>query len=179
MKADSNADPTATENFHAGELSAQQRWGTPGLWDQARAQQLLWHSIPEVFHPRIEAASFFFLSTSARDGSCDCSFKGGGPGLIRMLATDRLAFSDIDGNGAFMSLGNIMQNRQVGLLLIDFNDGTRLRVNGHAAILDGADATELFPEAARAVLVDIDLVVPNCNRNVPRLIPVESEGAPA
>ena len=115
MKADSNADPTATENFHAGELSAQQRWGTPGLWDQARAQQLLWHSIPEVFHPRIEAASFFFLSTSARDGSCDCSFKGGGPGLIRMLATDRLAFSDIDGNGAFMSLGNIMETCGVTL----------------------------------------------------------------
>ena len=164
-------DTSATENFHAGELSAQERWGTPGLWDRARAQQLLWAGIPDVFHARIEAAPFFFLSTAGADGSCDCSFKGGGPGLVRMLAEDRMAFSDIDGNGAFMSLGNIMENPHVGLLLIDFNDGTRLRVNGRARIIEGTAAAELFAEAPRAVLVDIDLVVPNCNRNVPRLVP--------
>jgi len=55
--------------------------------------------------------------------------------------------------------------------LIDFNDGTRLRVNGRARIIEGTAAAELFAEAPRAVLVDIDLVVPNCNRNVPRLVP--------
>jgi uncharacterized protein len=164
-------DTIGTQTFHPGELNAQDRWGMPGLWDQARSQQLLWHGIPEVFHARIEAAPYFFLSTSGVDGSCDCSFKGGGPGLIRMLAEDRMAFSDIDGNGAFMSLGNIMENPHVGILLIDFNDGTRLRVNGRAKIVDGAAATDLFAEAPRAVLVDIDLVVPNCNRNVPRLVP--------
>jgi hypothetical protein len=179
MAANVCTDTMVIEDFHPGEVTAQRRWGTPGLWDPARARQLLWHAIPEVFHTRIEAAPFFFLSTAALDGSCDCSFKGGGPGLIRMLATDRMAFPDFDGNGAFMSLGNIMVNPQVGLLLIDFNDGTRLRVNGHASILEGAAAAEIFPDAPRAVLVEIDLAVPNCNRHIPRLVPAVTEQVPA
>jgi hypothetical protein len=33
-----------------------------------------------------------------------------------------------------MSLGNILQNPQVGCLFIDFSDGARLRVNGRASI---------------------------------------------
>ncbi|MDA1098813.1 MAG: hypothetical protein O2967_07485 [Proteobacteria bacterium] len=66
------------EDFHPGEVTAQRRCGTPGLWDRTRAQQLLWHAMPEVFHAGIEAAPFFLLSAAARAGGCDCSFKGGG-----------------------------------------------------------------------------------------------------
>src|SRR4030065_513785 len=78
--------------FHAGELDAQQRWGNPELWTEARIGQLIWNSIPEPIHARIEAAPFFFLATSSSDGRCDCSFKGGGPGLVKVLTPSRLAF---------------------------------------------------------------------------------------
>ena len=69
------------EPFHRGELAAQQRWRTADLWDTARKDRLLWDHIPGHLLARVEAAPFFFLATSAPDGSCDCSFKGGGPGL--------------------------------------------------------------------------------------------------
>ncbi len=105
--------------FHEGEQAAQQRWQTTDLWDAARKARLLWDHIPEAFQARIEAAPFFFLATSSPDGRCDCSFKGGGPGLIRLLDAWRFAFPDFDGNGAFMSLGNILLNPQVGCLFID------------------------------------------------------------
>ncbi len=64
-------------HFHNGELDAQERFGDPEIWDQARQTQLLWRSIPEVFHDRLETAPFFFLATSDAKGNCDCSFKGG------------------------------------------------------------------------------------------------------
>ncbi len=160
--------------FHQGELNAQQRWNTVDVWDKARRKQLLWRAIPEEFIPRIAAAPFFFLATSNDQGACDCSFKGGGPGLIKILSPQQFAFPDFSGNGAFMSLGNILVNPQVGCLFIDFNDGGRLRINGRATIFEGSQASDLFPSAKRAIVVDIEQVVPNCNQHIPRLTPVKN-----
>jgi hypothetical protein len=70
-----------------------------------------------------------------------------------------------------MSLGNILLNPKVGCLFIDFGDGARLRVNGRASIHEDGPVAALFPTHARVVLVDIEQVVPNCARHVPRLQP--------
>lgn len=163
--------------FHVGELDAQQRWGNPGLWTEARIKQLIWDRIPEPLHARLEAAPFFFLATSSPDGRCDCSFKGGGPGLVKVLAPDRLIFphfeARVKGNGAYMSLGNILLNPQVSMLFIDFSDGARLRVNGRASISENAEMMEAFPQAECVVVVDIERVVPSCPAYIPRLVSAE------
>ena len=158
-------------DFHPGEIAAQERWQTTHMWNEARRTRLLMDHIPGPFHERIENAPFFFLATSDNDGSCDCSFKGGGPGIIRILDDTRLAFPDFDGNGAFMSVGNILNNPHVGILFIDFADGGRLRVNGRASIHDHGQINELFPDHRRVILVEIEQVVPNCSAHIPRLVP--------
>lgn len=162
---------TAAQAFHAGEQRLQQRWQTASLWDQPRRDRLLWDHIPSELHARIEGAPFFFLATSAPDGRCDCSFKGGGPGLVRVLDAHTFAFPDFDGNGAFMSLGNIALNPHVGCLFIDFHDGARLRINGRADVVDAGPLLAQFPGSARVVRVQVEQVVPNCSRHIPRLIP--------
>lgn len=161
---------TTKNAFHRGETEAQCRWHTAALWDRARRERLLWDHIPPELHAHIQAAPFFFLATSDSKGRCDCSFKGGGPGLIRILDERRFVFPDFAGNGAFMSLGNILVNPQVGCLFIDFSDGARLRVNGRAAISEDAALLDLFAGAERVVLVSVEQVVPNCARHVPRLV---------
>lgn len=160
--------------FHSGEKEAQQRWDTKDIWTAERKQRLLWDKIPEEFHSRIESTPFFFIATSDPDGNCDCSFKGGGPGLIRMLSETRFAFSDFNGNGAFMSLGNILLNPHIGCLFIDFSTRDRLRVNGRATIHESGEVMSLFPEAPRIVTVDIEQVVPNCKAHVPILVQPEN-----
>ena len=154
----------------SGEQEARRRWGRADRLHPARLARLLLDHIPLEYHARIEAAPFFFLATSNARGECDCSFKGGGPGLVKMLDARTLAFPDFNGNDLFMSLGNILENPQVGLLFIDFADGARLRVNGRATIHDGPGRA-LFPEAPRALVVAIEHVTPNCSAFVPRLLP--------
>jgi predicted pyridoxine 5'-phosphate oxidase superfamily flavin-nucleotide-binding protein len=171
MTAFSMPMTSSNDFFHAGENVLQARWQTAELWDEARRQRLLWDHIPESLHDRIESAPFFFLATSDVRGRCDCSFKGGGPGLIRVLDRSTFAFPDFDGNGAFMSLGNILGNPQVGCLFIDFSDGARLRVNGRATLLEVDAAAELFPDRQRVVLIDVEEVVLNCPQHIPRLVP--------
>lgn len=156
--------------FHPGEEAAQQRWNTASWWDEARRMRLLWDHIPGEFHARLESAPFFFLATSAADGRCDCSFKGGGPGVVRILDAKRFAFADFDGNGAFMSLGNLLANPHVGCLFIDFTDGARLRVNGKARIVDAGEMLALFPGHTRVVEVSVEQVVPNCPKHIPHLV---------
>ena len=43
------------------------------------------------------------------EGQPDCSFKGGAPGFVKVLAPDLLVYPDYDGNGMFKSLGNMME----------------------------------------------------------------------
>lgn len=162
---------TTKTAFHRGETEAQRRWNTTALWDQARKERLLWDHIPSDYHARIEGAPFFFLATSDDEGRCDCSFKGGGPGLIKILDERRFVFPDFAGNGAFMSLGNILVNPQVGCLFIDFSDGARLRVNGRATISEDAALLGMFSKVDRVVCVSVEQVVPNCAQHVPRLVP--------
>lgn len=157
--------------FHAGERRLQERWATDSWWDEARRNRLLWDHIPDELKARLEAAPFFFLATSSPDGRCDCSFKGGGPQLVHIINDRTFVFPDFDGNGAFMSLGNILLNPHVGCLFIDFNDGARLRINGRAEVLDRGPLLALFPGCSRVVRVAVEQVVPNCPKHIPRLTP--------
>lgn len=155
--------------FHQGELQAQNRFGNPSIWDKKRREKLLWREIPVEFQARVESAPFFFLATSDDRGRCDCSFKGGGRGLVKIISSTRLVFPDFSGNGAFMSLGNIMLNPHVGLLFIDFSDGARLRINGKATIHEKGVVFDLFKKASRIIEIDIEQVIPNCAKHIPRL----------
>jgi hypothetical protein len=158
------------DDFHAGEIIAQQKWQTSAIWDKARRTRLLLDEIPEQYRQRVADSPFFFLATSNKTGACDCSFKGGGPGIIKILDSRHLVFPDYDGNGAFMSIGNILQNPRVGLLFIDFSDGGRLRVNGVASVHDTGPIKNLFPDPPRAIHISIEQVIPNCAAHVPILI---------
>lgn len=162
--------------FHVGEILAQQSYNSEESWTPQRRKELLWDEIPQLFHERFSKAPWFLLATSDGEGRCDCSFKGGGEGLIHLIDSRTFAFPDFDGNGAFMSIGNILVNPHVGCLFIDFQDGARLRVNGRASVFSRDEYPELLPTpiglfatAPRLVLVNIEQVIPNCARFVPRM----------
>src|SRR6187551_74873 len=82
----------------------------------------------------IEARDMFFLATADEHGMPQCSYKGGEPGFVRVIDEHTLAFPNYDGNGTFLSLGNLLRNPQVGILFIDFTRPKRLRVNGIASL---------------------------------------------
>ena len=75
----------------------------------------------------------FFLATCDADGNPQCSYKGGDPGFVRVVDDRTLAFPVYDGNGMFLSLGNIRAHANVGMLFIDFEHPNRVRVNGVAS----------------------------------------------
>jgi uncharacterized protein len=86
----------------------------------------------EAFRDFIEARDMFFIATA--DGQPQSSYKSGDPGFVRVVGPSTIAFPVYDGNGMFLSVGNLEENPQVGPLFIDFSNGSRQRLNATATI---------------------------------------------
>jgi uncharacterized protein len=116
----------------------------------------------------IQARDMFFLATADRAGSPTCSYKGGDPGFVRVVDDHTLAFPNYDGNGMYLSMGNISANPEVGLLFIDFVKGNRLRVQGRAAVHLDDPLLSDYEGAQFVVRVHVTQVFPNCPRYIHR-----------
>lgn len=135
-----------------------------------RLEESLLH---DTFQPSdrefIERLDMFFLATVDARGHANCSYKGGEPGFVRVVDERTLAFPNYDGNGMYLSMGNIAETRQVGLLFIDFEAQRRMRVNGVATI-DFDDALrKQFPESQFIVRVRAREIFPNCPRYIHKM----------
>ena len=83
---------------------------------------------------------------------------------MRVVDEQTLAFPSYDGNGTYLSLGNLLRNPQVGILFIDFTSPKRLRVNGIASIDEDDPLLADFAGAQLIVRVRATTVLPNCSR---------------
>ena len=121
----------------------------------------------------IESRDMFFLATVDADGNPQCSYKGGDPGFVRVIDQQTLAFPVYDGNGMFLSLGNIRGQANVGMLFIDFEHPNRLRVNGVATVDRNDPLIETYTGAVLVVRVRTTHVFPNCSRYIHEMKLVE------
>ena len=117
----------------------------------------------------VESQSMFFLATVDEFGFPSCSYKGGHPGFVRVLNPSTLIFPNFDGNGMFMSLGNIKDRQKVGLLFIDFEKPQRLRVRGDAEVVESGILVDSYPGAQQVVQVSVSNVWVNCPRYIPKM----------
>jgi predicted pyridoxine 5'-phosphate oxidase superfamily flavin-nucleotide-binding protein len=78
-----------------------------------------------------------FIATSDAGGECDTSFRAGQAGFVRVLDEKTIIYPEYRGNGVMASLGNISENGHIGILFVDFFQGTvGLHVNGKAKIVE-------------------------------------------
>jgi len=158
--------------YHDGSRSWQDRFDTRRLADRLE-ERVVRSAIDADDRAFIEARDMFFLATADEHGAPQCSYKGGDPGFVRVLDERTVAFPCYDGNGMFLSMGNLLANPRVGLLFVDFERPSRLRLNGVASI-DAADPLVAEYERAQFVVrVRALQVFPNCPRYIHKLTLVE------
>jgi len=114
----------------------------------------------------ISSRDMFFLSTIDHNNRPTVSYKGGDIGFVKVVNNTTLAFPSFDGNGMFMSMGNIKQNKKVGLLFISFEKPHRLRVHGEASIRKNDPLIKEYPEADLIVRVKLNDYWQNCPRYI-------------
>jgi predicted pyridoxine 5'-phosphate oxidase superfamily flavin-nucleotide-binding protein len=141
----------------------QRRFDTERLADRIE-QRLCRDHLADEDRAFIARLDMFFLATVSEAGQPSCSYKGGDPGFVRALDEHTLVFPNYDGNGMYLSMGNVTATAMVGLLFIDFVRPQRLRVHGASRII-AADALEpAYAGAQFLVRVEVQRVFPNCPR---------------
>src|SRR2546423_3613337 len=132
----------------AGEHELQRRYGTVERAERFYGQQVL-DRLNARMCEFVARQEMLFVSTSDGQGECDCTFRAGPPGFVRVLDERKLAWPEYRGNGVHASLGNILENAHVGLLFVDFfRDVIGLHVNGQATIVEDAEMRAALDEPA-------------------------------
>lgn len=120
----------------------------------------------------IARSPFFVLGSAGADGRADVSPRGGRPGFVTVLGERRLAFGDLSGNNRLDSFTNLVERPEVGLLFFVPGYDETLRVNGRAAITDGADVTAACSldgvRVTVAVVVHVEQAYLHCAKAVRR-----------
>jgi predicted pyridoxine 5'-phosphate oxidase superfamily flavin-nucleotide-binding protein len=162
-------------SYHDGARRLQDRFDTRRLADRLDERFLQRAEIDDGDRAFIERMDMFFLATADAEGRPQCSYKGGEPGFVRVLDASTIAFPNYDGNGMYLSIGNLLVNPHVGLLFVDFTAQrpTRLRLNGVASVDEGDPLLASYPGAQFVVRVRATQVFPNCPRYIHRMALVE------
>lgn len=154
-------------DYHEGNRHLHDRFDTRRLADRA-AEVRTSSTFEDWAEEFIKQSRMFFIATCDDRGLPTCSYKGGEQGFVRVLDEHWLAFPNYDGNGRYLTMGNLVKNPNVGLLFIDFENPGRVRVQGQAQINEEDELMASYPGAQFIVRVRAREVFRNCPRYIHR-----------
>ena len=171
-----------------GERELQDRLGTRDRADAFQARQARSHLNDRMRH-FIGRQEMMFLATADAAGGCDNTFRAGPPGFVRVLDEEHLSWPEYRGNGVMASIGNLVENPNVGLLFVDFfRDVIGLHVNGHATVASDAEMRRDHPQLPadpvpgrrpeRWVNVFVEEAYIHCAKHIPRMAKIPRQRGP-
>lgn len=90
----------------------------------------------------------FYLATITETGWPYLQHRGGPAGFLRVIGGRQLALGDYGGNRQMISTGSISQTDRVSLFLMDYPRRARLKIMGHARVLDAREHPDLVEQTA-------------------------------
>ena len=118
----------------------------------------------------------FYIATASAEGRPYIQHRGGPPGFLKVLDDRTLAFADYGGNRQFITLGNLADNGQAFIFLMDYAQRRRIKIWGRAEVVE--DDAALFAVVAdpdyrkgkgeRVIRFRIEAWDVNCPAHIPR-----------
>jgi len=168
----------ATEVAFTGAVKAQQaRLGSRDAyarWSETRgfAREIT----PDVAR-FIETRTSAYLGTASAEGRPYVQHRGGPEGFLKVMDERTIAFADYPGNRQYISIGNLSENPQAFLFLMDYATATRIKLWGTATFDEGSRdlvarlGAEAPVHAERAIVFHVDAWDKNCRQHIPQLVP--------
>jgi len=132
----------------------------------------------------VARADSFYLATANRTGHPYIQHRGGPKGFLKVLDDKTLGFVDFKGNRQYITLGNLAENDQAYLFLMDYSARRRVKIWGRARVVEGDQSLidrlvvpgyEGRPE--QAILFAVAAWDVNCPQHIPHLIPAADVAA--
>ena len=132
-------------------------------------------TIPPDLADFIAAQTSVFLGTANAAGQPYIQHRGGPPGFLHVLDESTLAFADFRGNRQFVTAGNLAENPQAFLFLIDYANRRRIKIWGEARIIE--EEAELLAKlmpagykarGEQALMFKVSAWDANCPQHIPQ-----------
>jgi predicted pyridoxine 5'-phosphate oxidase superfamily flavin-nucleotide-binding protein len=96
----------------------------------------------------IASCDSFYMATVSETGWPYLQHRGGPTGFVKVLGPNLIGFADLKGNRQLVSTGNLGVTDRVALFMMDYPHRTRLKLLGHARVLDAREHRELVDQLA-------------------------------
>ncbi len=115
-----------------------------------------------------------YLATASKNGRPYIQHRGGPKGFLHVLDERTLAFADFMGNRQYISLGNLGENNQAFLFLMDYATQTRIKIWGTAEVIE--DDPDLLTQLTdsqykgkpeRVIRFHVEVWDANCRQHIP------------
>lgn len=122
----------------------------------------------------IEGAISVYMGTASGTGQPYIQHRGGPPGFLKVLDTHTIAFVDFTGNRQYITSGNLQDNPQAHLFLMDYTNRQRIKIWGTARVVEGdlALTEKLMPldykaQAEQIIVFTVTAWDANCTKHIP------------
>lgn len=138
----------------------------------------------------IESRDSFYMATITENDWPYLQHRGGPVGFVRVLGPQQIGFADYGGNRQMISVGSLAVNQRVSLFLMDYPARERLKILGHAKVLDAREHPDLVEKVVppgghgakveRVFVIDVLSYDWNCPKFItPRFTAAEVEATVA
>jgi predicted pyridoxine 5'-phosphate oxidase superfamily flavin-nucleotide-binding protein len=87
----------------------------------------------------VRQADTAFVASRHPERGVDASHRGGEPGFVHVEDTRTLRFPDYEGNGMYMTLGNLLSYPRAGVVFVDFERSRLLSITGRTELAHDRD----------------------------------------
>lgn len=143
--------PISDIAFTPAVKAQQERMGSRKGYAKMEAKGGWSDTIDETLADFIAQRDSFYIATATADGRPYIQHRGGPKGFLKVLDSSTLAFADYAGNKQYISLGNLSENDQAFIFLMDYPNRVRIKIWGRAEVVDDPALLELvMPEGYEA-----------------------------
>jgi len=120
----------------------------------------------------LTARDGIYQATVSETGWPYVQFRGGAPGFLRVIDRRTIGYADYRGNRQYISVGNLRHDDRVSIIAIDYARQERLKLWGHARIIEDPDIVAFLnaaeePRAERGIVIDVAAFDWNCPKHIP------------
>lgn len=123
----------------------------------------------------IESRDHFFQASVSETGWPYVQHRGGPAGFLKVLDERTLGFADYRGNVQYVSVGNLIHDNRVALILMDYANQRRLKLLGLVRFIDRDTAPDLIERLVtpgykaiveRGFIISVEAFDWNCPQNI-------------
>lgn len=167
--------PTSDIAFTPAVKAIQSARGSRANYERMEARGGFRTGVTDVLREFLAGVDTAYLATANAAGQPYAQHRGGPKGFIRVLNDTTLAFADYSGNRQYVTLGNLSENAQAFIFLMDYAHRRRIKIWGTARIVadDPKFLAALTPEnydavPEQAILFEVTAWDVNCPQHIPQ-----------